>query len=234
MLLIAYTDITFSAASTLISTFATGEDYRAVERFRAERRRAQSLTARALMRALLERATGRQGASWTITHDGDGKPIVSGPKDGTTIQVTLSHSRNLAVCAIADIGPIGIDVEYCAPSRPLAEIAATAFGPGERQLVDRLGASAFYRIWTLREALAKACGSGFSMLVNGIDYFPEAPSAGIWTMPINDQEWLFSCRSLPGNYATAAALGPRLRLDSAATELGEAMSNLDGWSRLLS
>jgi len=38
----------------------------------------------------------------------------------------------------------------------------------------------FNRIWTLREALAKALGIGFPMLADQRDYFADAAASGEW------------------------------------------------------
>ena len=51
---------------------------------------------------------------------------------------------------------IGVDIERLKPGRPFADLARMAFGPMENAEVARSGEPAFYRIWTAREALAKA------------------------------------------------------------------------------
>ncbi len=129
------------------------------------------------------------------------------------IEVALSHSKMIAACAISDLGPIGIDVEYCA-ERSIDEIAASVFGPRERRAVVSGGPSAFYRIWTLREALAKASGARFSILDSEHDFFANAPRTGIWPSAIGQQEWLFSTGAFPGGYAyaIAAAVAPHVPL----------------------
>jgi hypothetical protein len=56
--------------------------------------------------------------------------------------------------------------------------------------------------------LAKACGIGVPMVVDGRDYVAEAPTRGPWTQEIDGTSWLFATRALPGGYAFALALAP--------------------------
>jgi len=102
------------------------------------------------------------------------------------------------MAGITDLGQIGIDVERLATKRSISEISAYAFGPREQCAVKTGGSLAFYRIWTLREALAKAKGVGFELITNGRDYFPEAPSSGTWQTTIDGSAWLFSTVELAG------------------------------------
>jgi phosphopantetheinyl transferase len=114
----------------------------------------------------------------------------------------------IAACAITNLGTIGIDVEFRA-GRSFPAIAAAAFGPGEQRVVTREGGSAFYRIWSLREALAKARLNGIERLTDGCDYFADAPGTGTWSTVIDNQRWMFWTGILPGNYAAATAIAPR-------------------------
>src|SRR5579872_2631519 len=78
--------------------------------------------------------------------------------------------------------------------------------PWSDKTVASGGMRAFYRIWTLREAYAKACGAGFSILVDGRDYFPDAPDAGVWQKAIDGRQRLFSTGDLPEDHAVAVAI----------------------------
>ena len=71
------------------------------------------------------------------------------------------------------------DVEYWQP-RDFTALAAYAFGPREREAVALDGISAFYQIWTLREAMAKATGEGLIATINGLDRVADTPAFGCW------------------------------------------------------
>ncbi|WP_350280987.1 4'-phosphopantetheinyl transferase superfamily protein [Kribbella sp. HUAS MG21] len=91
----------------------------------------------------------------TLTHDAAGRPHIP----GLAVSITYTHHR-LAVAASYD-GPIGVDLEEIRPRdfRPLAD---RWFTPRELDWTarqpDRL--TAFLRLWTAKEAVGKALGTG--------------------------------------------------------------------------
>jgi 4'-phosphopantetheinyl transferase len=176
---------------------------------RRSRRRTQSSAAESLLGDLIQIVGCNRRSDWKLTQGQSGKPtlITSGSPIG--MEVSLSHSRDLVLAAITNLGEIGVDIECRVPQRSILEIAAHSFGEQERQTVEAGGARAFYRIWTLREALAKACGIGFPILTDRCDYFPEAPASGNWQSLIDGRLWLFSTGDLPGNYAVSVAIALR-------------------------
>lgn len=176
---------------------------------RSARRGLQHFASESLLKDLLELKSGAPSSRWQLTRNRDGKPTLTGSNGQSAIEVSLSHSRTLAFVGITDFGEIGVDLEYRAPRRSISEIAAYAFGPQEQRVVESVGPGAFYRIWTLREALAKACGIGFPILIDGRDYFAHAPKAGAWQSEIDGRRWLFSTGDLPGDYAFSIAIAPR-------------------------
>lgn len=210
MLVLAYLDSRQPEAEDLIARFATDADHRAADRYRLPARRRQSVAARALLRATLEIETGCPENGWHFDRDSLGKLILRSDDGQAPIAVSLSHCRTMTACAIADPGPVGIDIEYCAPDRPFMEIAATAFGENERRAVEIGGVAAFYRIWTLREALAKATGAGLPMLMNGRDYFARPQSSAAWRAEIAGRDWLFRAGMVAGTYALGLATAARI------------------------
>jgi phosphopantetheinyl transferase len=178
---------------------------------RRVKRPIQSAAAHHLLSAMLEREH-LNGSSLRLVHGDDGRPLLYRDDKLSTIAVSLSHSRAIAACAISDLGAIGIDIEFHA-DRPFEAIAATAFGPKEQRAVAREGLKAFYRIWTLREALAKAAIGGISRLTDGRDYFGEAPSDGIWRSTIDSQAWVFWSGAIADDYAIAVAMALQASLE---------------------
>lgn len=201
MLAVAYRSIVGA------STAANGKDFAKPDR-RMQRQLQRSAT-NSLLRDLLDRNAGCDGCSWQLIQNWQGKPILVSLAGVNAIDVSLSHSGWLAAAAITDLGAIGVDIEYLTPTRSILEIAAYAFGPQEQQAVQSGGVADFYRIWTLREALAKACGIGFPMLADRRDYFAASPAVGSWQSIVDGRRWLFCAGELPGNYAIAVAIAPR-------------------------
>lgn len=173
---------------------------------RRRRREMQRLAMTSLLSDMLNGVTPIPPSSWHLHRNDDGAPqLVVADR---ILNVSFSHSGPLAMAALTDLGKIGVDAEHQRP-RPISELAAYAFGPREQRVVEVGGRAAFYRIWTLREALSKARGVGFPMLIDGRDYFSEAPARGCWQNSIEQQRWLFWTGELERDYALSIALAPR-------------------------
>ncbi len=86
------------------------------------------------------------------------------------------------------------------PGRAFVELAEAAFGPQEVAEVARAGMAAFYRIWTLREALCKAVGRGFEMLVNGEDLIPPDDGSGLVQAIAADRRWRLTHLAVEDDY----------------------------------
>ncbi|HNB42594.1 MAG TPA: 4'-phosphopantetheinyl transferase superfamily protein [Burkholderiaceae bacterium] len=148
------------------------EDRARLARISHARRRAQFIIGRRLLDLGLRQRHGHASASWRLAA-GAGKPRLLG--DGAP-EVSLSHARELVLCAIADV-PIGLDVEYCR-ERDFPALVEQMVGTDGRDRYLRLGddvyGEAFYRIWTLREALFKLQGDWPS----GTSWWPDEPDSG--------------------------------------------------------
>ena len=184
------------------------------DNFSGARRR--SLLGRALLRRLLVRATGFSSACWTFDAEPSGRPIARNGRCVRVPSVSLSHSGGWVACAVSDAGPVGIDIEVHRLSRNFAGIAAAAFGPDERWQVAANGASGFYRIWTLKEAMAKASGVGIAQVADRTDRVPKGPKEGIWRANVGATPWWLA-HTMPVSglslaVASAAALSHRMRL----------------------
>ncbi len=169
----------------------------------------QSGATELLLRDLLHLSIGDPPSHWKLTRNQSGKPALTTLGGPSCIDVSLSHSGPLALAGITDLGQIGVDVELRDPRRSISEVAAYAFGPHEQRMVESDGMRAFYRIWTLREALSKACGVGFPILADRRDYFSEAPESGVWHSVIDSRRWLFWTGELADNYTVAVAIALR-------------------------
>jgi phosphopantetheinyl transferase len=178
------------------------------------RRQVQRAAAESLLGDLLELVAVGPSSHWQVIRNQDGKPMLVDSDGQSAIEASLSHSGPLALVGITDLGGIGVDLEFRTPRRSISEIAAFAFGPQEQTVVESAGPSAFYRIWTLREALAKACGIGFPMVTDGRDYFAQSPKTGTWQSEIDRRHWLFSTGDLVGDYTFSIALALRSPFDA--------------------
>lgn len=88
-----------------------------------------------------------------------GKPILVDGFEG--LHFSLAHSRRWVVCAVGRM-PIGVDIERA--DKPISSLVLDRFAPEEINMIQALPAGeaqyAFYRTWTLKEAVLKATGEG--------------------------------------------------------------------------
>ncbi|MQY08230.1 beta-ketoacyl synthase N-terminal-like domain-containing protein [Actinomadura macrotermitis] len=96
-----------------------------------------------------------------VGNDEDGRPVVSGPF-AQAPEVSIAHTAAFGVALVRDTGtPAGIDVEAVADRGGALE--AVALTPAELALAERLDgdrAAVLTRLWTAKEAAAKAAGTG--------------------------------------------------------------------------
>ncbi len=147
-----------------IEAFATtlSEDERErAARFVFERDRRRFTVARGALRAILGRCLGVDPAAVPLRTAAKGKPEIGERSD---LRFSVSHSEELALYALARGREVGIDVERLRPLPEAERIAERYFAPEERAALravppdDR--AAAFFRLWTRKEAYAKATGEG--------------------------------------------------------------------------
>ncbi len=141
------------------------DERRRAARFHFERDRLIFSAAHALLRSALVARLGEWTGGFRV--DGFGKPELE-PSVGTPpLRFNLTHTHGLVACALVDGCEIGIDAEQIDPSRPLLELAEHYFAEGEiaqlRATDDPARPAAFYRFWTLKEAVIKAIGEGLSL-----------------------------------------------------------------------
>lgn len=148
---------------------------------------------------------GTVRGAWRIVHLPSGQPVaLLGDEPGPSI--SLSHSRGWLACAVSGTGTIGVDVEVMRSGRDWRGIARAAFGP--REIARAATEHEFYRIWTLREALAKANGRGLDHAADGVDRVHLGPSEGIWSTASSAEIQLFHHHApRPGVFLSVAVLG---------------------------
>lgn len=136
---------------------------------------------RVILRRLLGAYLGSDPAAVPLIIDPGGKPALGGatrgpfshaaadPGVGRDLQFNLSHSSGLLLVAVTAGVPVGVDVEQVRPIESQESIAARYLTEGERADLSRVeparsapAESPFLRLWTAREAVVKAMGTGIS------------------------------------------------------------------------
>ena len=161
-----------------------GELLKADERARAERlvsakARRRFRRARIALRRLLSEYLQVAPAELALEYGEHGKPrLVSpgggdGAADAPPFFFNLSHSGGLALCAVGQLGEVGVDIERIRPLSYPGPLARDHFSPEERRLRSDWEIEAarpeFFRIWARKEALLKAAGLGLSRPLDRVD-----------------------------------------------------------------
>ena len=66
------------------------------------------------------------------------------------------------------------------------------------------GVSAFYRIWTLREAISKATGDGMALVMDRNDHVPTLMADGLLVRA--NTQWLLAHQQVACNFSLALAV----------------------------
>lgn len=158
------------------------------ERARAARflRRADAVrhaAARAALREALGERLGRPAAALEFAVDESGRPRLAG--DATNeLDFNVSHSGEYALIAIASNRRVGIDIEAQRASFDWRAVARSVLGPNEAASIDglhdSLRSAAFFDVWTAKEALVKALGTGIAVSggLTGFSVFDGVGGAG--------------------------------------------------------
>lgn len=93
-----------------------------------------------------------------IAYNQHGKPYL---KDHPDVHFSLSHSVNIAMCAVSDT-TVGCDVQYV--KNITARVAKRFFTPNEQSKIANAtdAQDEFTRIWVLKESYVKYLGLGIS------------------------------------------------------------------------
>jgi 4'-phosphopantetheinyl transferase len=140
-----------------------------------------------------------------------GKPELQ----GSAFRVSLAHSGEVALVAIASGRDIGVDVELFRPGTDSWALSSHALAHSERARLKALPAGqrsgAFLSMWTRKEALLKAVGVGLAVdpqliELDGQNVVAAPPELG------RADNWTLVDLPLPGHAAALALEGPLSRL----------------------
>lgn len=162
-----------AALRAMAGTLSLEEQLRAAH-FRFDRDRARFTAARGLLRALLGRYLRVAPAEVRFRDGPMGKPSLAWPPgEHPLLEFNLSHSLDVALCAVALGRRVGVDVEHVQPDIEYEDVAAYAFSLAEQRSLRALATQsrprAFFTCWTLKEAYIKARGDGLHLPLDQFD-----------------------------------------------------------------
>ena len=112
----------------------------------------------ALLRELLKEHYNAQETEISIISLSSGKPVAE--VRGKEVFVSMSHSGDFVACAVSDTS-VGIDLEVKREYKPTVY---KALNEAEREFIlkSKDEASAFFKVWTAKEAYVKLTGKGLA------------------------------------------------------------------------
>jgi len=189
-------------------------------RFRFDRDRERFVAARGFLRVILGRYLRVEPGRLRFCYGAFGKPGLTAEFSGTGLRFNLSHSRNLALYAVARELEVGVDVEQMRAEFAEERIARTFFSPREvaalQALPRNVWLESFFNCWTRKEAYVKARGEGLSARLDQFDVSvaPGEPARLLRVFPDRQEtrRWtLQSFRPQPG-FVAALAVETRNRI----------------------
>lgn len=152
----------WAAHASALEQLLSDDELDRAARFRFERDRQRFAARRALLRVVLARACGEDPKALRFAYGPQGKPRL----EGTDLEFSASHSDGVAAFAIARAAEVGVDVERIREDVDVDGLAHRFFAPAEAEALARLEPperrSAFFAVWTAKEAFVKAIGRGLS------------------------------------------------------------------------
>ncbi|MDR6502579.1 4'-phosphopantetheinyl transferase [Burkholderia ambifaria] len=145
---------------------ALSDDERArAARFMRHEDAVRSAATRAALRDVLGAALGVAPHAVAIVVDEAGRPSPD-PAHGTTLDFNVSHAGDHALLAWVPAGRVGVDIESCSRTTDWRALTGEVCAPAEAAYLDGLPPDArageFMRVWSAKEALLKALGTGIS------------------------------------------------------------------------
>jgi len=141
----------------------TAEEKSRANQFRFTEDAIHWVACRANLRKILGQAIHQQPHEVPIVLSEYGKPELAPPYN--SLHFNLSHCANLALVVLCTDGPVGVDLEPLVRAEELLECKTTFCHPGEINILPlERTARAFQllSIWTAKEAVLKALGTGLS------------------------------------------------------------------------
>lgn len=193
------------------------DEHRRAQRLRPATHRARWVVAHAIQRVELAAFLGCHPDRVRYQHSQAGRPSLFPEPDGHAhADFNISHSGDVLLMGIAACGCIGVDVEaWATASDPDREPLWETLSEGEARWVAAQPDpyAAFVRLWTRKEAIVKAVGSGLPDELASLNAL-SAPQSSDAMLRLSDGTSLrvIDLAAPPGFHAAAAFTVPDLQV----------------------
>lgn len=176
-----------------------------LDRFRHAEARATYQAAHTMLRTVLSLYLKCCPRSLTFARTDAGKPFL---ENNSELHFNLSHSRGAFLIALGTGRQVGVDIEAYAPDVDYRELEFVALSSAERDLFKQTPTTfTFRRIWTAKEALAKACGIGLRAEPHSINVSAYIANScvSLTTLPFFGKLWTLQEVDVGQEYAACVA-----------------------------
>lgn len=159
------------------------------------------IISRGVLRHILGLYLSRPPASIELGEGLNKKPLVLNPAN-TGLYYNVSHSGDWILIAVAG-SEIGVDIEFVNPVFDFNEVMPDIFKPDEALFVEQADSAArFFRLWTRKEALAKATGQG---LDENFTSMPALDGEHVFDNAIETADWQVASFDLDEHHIASLA-----------------------------
>lgn len=146
------------------------EEHLRASRFKFIKHRRRFIANRGILRVILAQYAACDPKALRFAYGQHGKPTIAWPTSACDIRFSVSGSHGLGAVAVARCNELGLDLEQVRPNNDLDVIVSSQFSTEEQDWFRRLPASdrlsAFFEIWTCKEAYLKGKGLGLTVPLN--------------------------------------------------------------------
>ena len=196
-----------SKNEAVASALLSHGEHRRADRFLYSGPRRRYILLRAALRSLLCDRLSCGNDALSFKREKQGKPYAVVNGTPASIQFNVSDSGVHGLIAVAPAGSVGIDVEERSVNRDLDGLAEMVFDVDEQSAVTAAvgeqKVERFYRLWTAKEALVKALGTGLYLDVStfqapldllrgstGAEFrFPHLPEVAWWVEDLGTSDF---------------------------------------------
>ncbi len=170
------------------------EDERArADRFRFEADRRKFVVARGTLRHLLGERFDCAAGAIAFCYGQYGKPETSASPDGaSSFHFNLSHSGEMALCALGGDRNVGIDIEKVKPIQRLDSMMDRCLVEVEKSQVaaqpEDMQSRTFLQYWTCKEAYLKAIGLGLAQSMTTVEIEVRVPRLVTAPKPLQQKD----------------------------------------------
>jgi 4'-phosphopantetheinyl transferase len=192
----------FPSAMASVSLL-TASEKNISSRFRFEQDRKRFTAGRYALRLLLSKYLSTDLSEISIIAEPGQKPFVSIPSNH--IHFNISHSGEWVLIAFAN-QEVGIDIEMANPAFEFHDLLEEHFSEEEQQFIKDSGdpSSTFFYLWTRKEALTKAWGTGLQENLKQILVLTD--------LTLYNNHWNLESFYVSANYPAAVAFSDQRKI----------------------